>query len=34
MNITKEHGHYKILTVALTIQPEESSTTEKKADGF
>lgn len=33
MNITKEHGHYKTLTVAL-IQSEESSRRDNKANGF
>lgn len=36
MNITKEHGCYKMLqnTVVLIIQPKENSRTDTKADGF
>lgn len=30
----QKHGHYDILTVMLIIQPEESSRTDNKADGF
>lgn len=33
MSVTKEHGHYEILTVVLIIQSEENSRTDHKTGG-